>query len=193
MAATGGVRRKGVSKQGAFLAAFKITASITRAAAAAKIDRVLHYRWLAEDEEYTEAFRQAREEAAQALEDEAIRRAHEGWEEPVIYHGELCYQRDSRGRTRKRVLTVRKYSDQLLLATLKAWLPEKYRERVTAEHTGPDGNPIEVAVTQRAAQLAEILTIDELNAIRARLAGGPGDGRGGDPAVEPPKDPALLP
>lgn len=136
-------RRIGVLKQAPFLAAFRITASITRAAAAAKIDRQQHYRWLAEDPDYAEEFKQARIEAAQALEDEAIRRAHEGWEEPVIYQGELCYHTDSLGRRMpKRPLTIRKYSDQLLIATLKAWQPERYRERT--EHTGPGGGPIDI-------------------------------------------------
>ena len=41
------------------------------------------------------------------LEEEAGRRGHDGWEEPVFYEG-------------KEVATIRKYSDRLLIARIKA-------------------------------------------------------------------------
>jgi hypothetical protein len=52
-----------------------------------------------------------------ALEDEARRRAYEGWEEPVWHKGVNCG-------------TVRKFSDTLLIVLLKAHMPEKYRENI---------------------------------------------------------------
>lgn len=57
---------------------------------------------------------------AGALEDEAVRRAYVGVEEPLFYQGKQCG-------------TVRKYSDTLLIFLLKGAKPAKYRERV---HTG---------------------------------------------------------
>ena len=102
-------------KKRAFLAAYAATCSITKAAEVAKVGRQCHYDWLASDQQYRAAFEQAKEQAAQTLEDEAIRRAYEGVERPVTIAGE-------------REL-VREYSDTLLIFLLKGVRPEKYRER----------------------------------------------------------------
>ena len=135
--------RRGVSKKAPFLAAFRRTASVRRAAAAVKIDRTMHYRWLAEDPTYAAAFEKAREEAAQVLEDEAVRRAYEGIRKPVFYQGEV-------------VDYVFEYDTALLMFLLRGWRPDRYRERT--ELTGPDGGPIEVDI------------VDRLKAARKRLA-----------------------
>ena len=145
---------RGVSKKPAFLAAFVTTASVTKAAAAADIERTLHYRWLEEDSEYAAAFAKAKLEAGEALEDEAIRRAHEGFLEPVIYQGQLCYdvsqyETDKRGKPTKlkadaKPITTRKYSDALLMKLLDGFLPEKYKRRAGVELTGKDGGPIKL-------------------------------------------------
>jgi hypothetical protein len=164
-------KKQGVSKRDAFLAAFRATASVTRAAEAAGIERQLHYRWL-EDEDYSLAFDEAKQEAAQTLEDEAIRRAHEGILEPVIYQGQVCYEpqrekdgspkRDANGyiKLSKNPLVVRKQSDALLTFLLKGHKPEKYRESFKGEIT-----------TSRALTLTEkklaALTDDELAALTA--------------------------
>lgn len=135
-----------VSKKPAFLAAFRATASITKAARAAKIDRHLHYDWLEDYPEYAAAFERAKEDAAQTLEDEAVRRAHAGTEEPVIYQGALCYEwvevidkETGEVLTRKRKskpLTVRKFSDPLLMFLLKGFRPDKYRDNSKVEISG---------------------------------------------------------
>ena len=143
-----------VPKKDAFLAAFKVSANLSKAADAVGIDRGLHYRWLKDDPEYAEAFEQAKIEAAQLLEDIAIARATEGLDEPIIYHGELAMEpaTDAEGRQiyipridaegnpvltegghqimdrLMKPLVVRKRSDALLSQLLKAWLPVKYRE-----------------------------------------------------------------
>lgn len=153
--------------QRAFLAAYRLTASLTRAAEAARVQRGLHYRWL-EDAEYAAEFERAKEEAAQTLEDEAIRRAHQGVDEPLSYKGQLSYpeRRASNVETREEItivdtssppVAVRKYSDTLLQFLLKGFRPEKYRDRGSVELTGAGGGPIELverlaAARQRMAQ-----------------------------------------
>ena len=158
-----------VSRQRAFLAAFRLTASVTKAAAAAQIERGMHYRWLA-DAEYAAEFERAKDEAAQSLEDEAVRRAHEGILQPVIYHGRECFRKvvdvngqvvkvpvlddsgnpklDESGNGITRDLTeplmIREYSDTLLIALLKAFRPAKYARN---EVTGPNGGPIQSKLT----------------------------------------------
>jgi len=120
------------AKQKAFLAAYVLTASITKAADAGKCDRQQHYRWLKESGAYAAAFSESKDEAAQSLEDEAVRRAHEGILEPVFYKG-------------KPAGVIRVFSDALMLALLKAFRPDRYRDRVSAEVSGPDGGPIALA------------------------------------------------
>lgn len=97
------------------LAALAETGNISRAAEAAGIDRKTHYRWCAEPE-YAALAEDAMEQAADKLEEEARRRAHDGVDEPVFYQGEVCG-------------TVRKYSDTLLIFLLKGAKPDKFRER----------------------------------------------------------------
>jgi len=127
-------------KKRALLAAFRETASISRAAAMAEVRRTSHYDWM-KDPAYAAAFNEAREQAAQVLEDEAVRRAHEGVEEPIFQGG-------------RRVGTVRKYSDVLLIFLLKGLRPDRYKERVAAEHTGKDSTqPIVIRISEDDARL----------------------------------------
>ena len=108
-----------------FLAAFSVCGSITKACRWAKIARQTHYNWL-EDPEYRTAFRGASERAGDALEDEAIRRAHDGIRKAVYYKGKVVgYETE--------------FSDMLLIQALKANKPEKYRDRSAVELTGKDG------------------------------------------------------
>ena len=107
----------------AFLAAYLETGSITRAAEAAGIQRQQHYRRLKEDPQYAAAFEEAREQFGDALEEEAIRRAREGVEEPVYYQGVVCGG-------------IQRYSDGLMQFLLRGVKPEKYRERKEIQHTG---------------------------------------------------------
>lgn len=115
------------AKQVLFLAAFAEVGTITHAALAAGVDRQTHYNWLEADEAYAKAFVDAEGMAADTLEHEARRRACDGVDEPVFYEG-------------KKVATVRKYSDTLLIFLLKGARPEKFRDR--HELSGPGGKPL---------------------------------------------------
>lgn len=121
-------QRKKDANQAAFLAAFRETGNVSLAASAADVDRSTHYKWLDEDG-YSERFRLAQEDAVDALEAEARRRAVEGVEEPTGW-----YQGEPGGM-------VRKYSDTLLIFLLKGAAPHKYRERHELEHSGNVGVP----------------------------------------------------
>lgn len=112
----------------AFLAAYKLTGHIGKAAKAAGITRGAHYRRRKTDPAYKAAFDAAEEEATGLLVDEAIRRAVHGTRKPVYYQG-------------RRVGYVLEYSDGLLIRLLEARLPREFRR--THELTGPNGGPIE--------------------------------------------------
>jgi len=89
-----------------------------------------HYEWLDRDPEYKAQFEKARKAIVQLLEDEAWRRAVEGVNKPTTVAG-------------KRV-TIREYSDTLLIFLLKGAAPEKYRERYEHAISGPNGDPIQI-------------------------------------------------
>ncbi len=112
-----------------FLAALSESGNVRLACEAAGIGRTVVYDLRAADPTFADDWESAQDEAADLLEEEARRRAHDGWEEPVF--GSLGNNRGS-----GEIGTVRKYSDTLLIFLLKGAKPEKYRERNQTEHTG---------------------------------------------------------
>lgn len=154
------------ARRQAFLAALAQTGVISAAAKAAGVDRVTAYRWREADPEFAEACESALEEAADAIELEARRRAVEGIEEPVLHQGAptYLYQLDETGHPvmdengkpkllldeqgRPRVLTIKRYSDSLMALVLKGNKPDKYREKQDINLTGQ----IEVASAIIAAR-----------------------------------------
>jgi len=134
----------------AFLAAFRETASVTAAAKAAGIGRDHHYRRLRKDPLYRAAFEEAEVVAAQTLEDEAVRRAMEGHDEPVFYQGKPTGY------------TVRRYSEGLLMMLLKGRRPERYRDK-TITHQG------KVTLSHQARMLKEAFTLEELQEMQKRM------------------------
>jgi hypothetical protein len=79
------------------------------------MSRSAAYDWKKADHEFEKDWQAAEETGTDALEDEARRRAMDGVDKPVFYKGQRCGY-------------VREYSDTLLIFTLKARRPEKYRE-----------------------------------------------------------------
>lgn len=131
------------AKRRAFLRAYSRTHSLVRASEAAKCDRDMHYHWLKTIPEYPEQFETAKAMAGDFLEAEAIRRATEGVEEAVWHQG-------------VQVGTQRRYSDTLLIFTLKGANPQKYRENVRTEISGPDGKPVQIEGGASEAILAAL-------------------------------------
>lgn len=111
-------------KKSAFLAAYSECGTTKRAAEITGLQRWAHYQWLKTDPEYKKAFAEAKRMACQSLEAEAIRRAVDGWDEPVFYEG-------------VQTAVKRKYSDTLLIFMLKGANPKKYAEFTT--HSGNIG------------------------------------------------------
>jgi hypothetical protein len=104
-----------IRAQAMFLTAYEKTASVLAAAEQAEIDRTLVYYWQEHDEQFSFAFNIADNAANMRIEAEIRRRAIEGWEEPLVSAG-------------KRIGTVRKYSDVLLMFYAKRRMPE-YRDK----------------------------------------------------------------
>ena len=94
-------------KKRAFLAAFCMTGILSKAAQIAGVDRSSHYHWL-KDRDYREAFEFAKKAAGDNLESLAFERAQD---------------KSDPGST------------TLLIFLLKGAKPEKYRERVSTDHS----------------------------------------------------------
>jgi hypothetical protein len=141
-------------KEVAFLAALAETCSVSHACRAVGIVRTTAYDWRREDPVFAAAWERAKAVGVAALEDEAVRRAHEGVDEPVFYQGRASG-------------TVRKYSDTLLIFLLKGHKPETYRERVSNEISGPLGSPVQIDVSQTATRVAGILATAEQRRVRS--------------------------
>ncbi len=109
-------------RQRRFLQALANTGSVTAAIAVAGSSRTRVYELRKTDPEFACAWQQAEEIATDRLEEEARRRAVEGVTEPLVGAGKLV--RDDDGQP----IAVRRYSDHLLLALLKAHRPPR-RER----------------------------------------------------------------
>lgn len=108
-----------------FLKAFVVLGMISRAAEQAGINRESHYDWLKRFPEYKAAFDEAYEMAGDLLEDEAFRRAHDGYDKPVFYEGQECG-------------VVREYSDSLMALQLKG-RRARFRDKGAIELTGDVG------------------------------------------------------
>ncbi len=115
-----------------FLEKLAESGNVSRACRAAKVARQTAYRHRSIDALFKVAWDEALGIAVGLLEDEAWRRAREGWLEPVFYKGE------KQG-------SVRKYSDTLLIFLLKAHDQAKYNPPTRL--AGADGGTIKHQVT----------------------------------------------
>lgn len=111
------------AKREKFLAELAKSCNVSASCRVAGIGRQTAYDWREKDEAFALAWDGAEQEAVDRLEQEAWRRAVDGFEEPVFHQGE-------------EVARVRKYSDKLIEILLKGHRPERFVDRIKAEHTG---------------------------------------------------------
>jgi hypothetical protein len=126
-----------------FLKAFAIQGTKLHAAQSAHISRRTVDNWLKEDPEFREAFKIASEDSTDMIEHAVRVRAMAGVKRTVYYKG-------------KPIGSETEFSDTCAIFLLKAYRPEKFRERY--ELTGAGGGPIEVSnpIQRIMAKLAEI-------------------------------------
>lgn len=150
----------------AFLVALRDTANVRAACEAAKVTHPVVYTRRQKDPAFEQAWEVALQEATDLLETEARRRAYEGVDEPVIHQGQLQgYWVDADGnavakdtpKSKLIPLTVKRYSDNLLIFLLKAHRPEKFRERHDHTISGGSGKPIKVAKTNDPDQYRSLV------------------------------------
>lgn len=159
----------------AFLAAVREFLTIAHGARAAGVSYSTAWKRVQEDKPFGEAVRLAMEEGIDRAEQEAFRRGVVGFEEPVVYQGQITYhvERDENGNPvvsetglpkllldeagRPVPVTVRKHSDAMLGLVLKARRKAYSTERT--ELTGADGGPVNMNDTERSARIAQIIAM----------------------------------
>jgi hypothetical protein len=112
-----------VKARAAFLEALAAGWSVTHAAQRAGVARQRLYERRDADEHFAAGWEAALQQGTEALEDEARRRAVDGWDEPVYQRGEL-------------VGHVRKYDSRLLEFLLRARDPARFRDSVELKAAG---------------------------------------------------------
>lgn len=130
--------RLSIERRRLFLRAFATRGIVLEGCRAAGVSRSTVDKWREQSEWFEELYCIAIEEAADRIEAEAIRRAVDGYDEPVIYQGMPTTVVDP-VTGEQRQLTVRKYSDALMALVLKGARPEKYRESHKVEVEGGAG------------------------------------------------------
>lgn len=165
----------------AFCAALAETGQVSKACKAVGISRMTAYEWRQDIPEFREAWAKALKVAQLVLEDEAMRRAVEGVDEPLVHKGQFTYRRDYAAidpETGERVHplaapvllgedgspipeTVKKYSDTMLIFTLKAADPAKYRDNSHVTLAGDADNPLSINDGTAATRLATLLAAAE--------------------------------
>lgn len=119
-----------------FLENLANTANVTVSCAAANFSRRTAYDHREADPEFSAAWDEAIETATDALEAEARRRALDGVLEPVVSQGRIVMVDGE-------PLYIRKFSDSLMLAQLKAYRGERYKEKTETKLVGPNGGPVQ--------------------------------------------------
>jgi len=90
-----------------------------------------------EDAEFAAAYDEAMDDAADRLEEEAWRRALEGVPQPVMKGGQVVLDPDT-----GKAMTIRRYSDALLVMLLRGNKPDKFLRRTGAPTAAADQDNI---------------------------------------------------
>jgi hypothetical protein len=128
-----------------FLAALRESGNVRLSCEAVKIDRKTAYNLRDADEDFARAWKDALEESADLLEQEARRRAYEGVRRLKFDRGKLItipllddegkFVLGGDGEPLTTPYVEHEYSDTLLIFLLKGVRPEVYRERGEMKHT----------------------------------------------------------
>lgn len=122
------------------------TGSVTEACKAAGVSRTAVYVLRDKDEVFKGQWDVAAKLGADALEDEAVRRAMEGIDKPIVWQGEIMQDTivdNATGEVKSVPRTVKEFDNGLLKFLLAANKPDKFKNRTAVEESGPGGGPIQ--------------------------------------------------
>lgn len=120
--------------QETFLEAFMQYGNLTMACKAADIKRWTIYDWRDTDEVFGKRYREAEEIVNDTIRQEIFRRAVEGVNKPMHFQGQLVQRKvvDENGKEHYEDVTVKDYSDTLLIFLAKSRMPE-FRDRAQVD------------------------------------------------------------
>ena len=136
-----------IDKQERFLTAYAEHGILTKALRASEITSADFNRWMTQDEVFaTEMFQDARRAWADRIRGWVNEAAMEGIPEPVVYKGQIQYERDPDtgeivrdARNRRVPVTVNKRDNRVLLRLAEANLDEFAKGRQGGDHTSRKG------------------------------------------------------
>jgi hypothetical protein len=154
-----------------FLTALAETGIVSAAVTIAATSRTRVYELRKRDAGFAAARDEAEERSADSLEAEAWRRGVDGVPEPLVSAGKLVCDDDGQP------LAIRRYSDHLLLALLKARRPEKFKDRAVVEHDVSDNlvDRLEAA-RQRALAASPAIQLERKEDMKRRGLASPDNG-----------------
>ncbi|HKF95947.1 MAG TPA: terminase [Gammaproteobacteria bacterium] len=134
--------------RGIFIDALGQSANISHACRASGISRTQAYSLKEKDPAFAEEWETALDQAVDRLEQEAWRRAVEGYQETT--------------ESGDRVSITHRYSDRMLEILLKGHRPERFVEKRQIEHSGPNGGPIKTVDMSKLTdeQIMALASID---------------------------------
>ena len=113
------------ARKAAFIEMLRKTGNVLGSARGVGVTQSYVYRLRKTDQAFADAWANAIDEAVSLIEEEARRRAVDGWDKPVFYRG-------------RQVGAIRRYSDHLLGLLLKMHRPEKFGDRKAPANRLPD-------------------------------------------------------
>jgi hypothetical protein len=135
-------------KRHQFLETLALTGNVVRSCRMASLPRQTAYDWRKAIPGFAEAWDDAKEMGTDALEDEAIRRAHQGLARKKFYKGVPIIDPETGEQ-----YVEREYSDNLLMFMLKARRPDKFKDRSEPQMSGQRGiSGIQVMPTKSAEE-----------------------------------------
>lgn len=115
--------------QRVFLDSLRTDGNVTDACDKAEISRETAYTWREKYTDFAAQWNEAQERFNDRIRMAFVSRGIEGYDEPVVSQGKVVMGSDGQ------ILTVRRYSDTLLLALARSRMPE-FREKQQVEHSG---------------------------------------------------------
>lgn len=121
-------REQSEERKKRFLEHLSVSGNISEAGRVAEVRRSTLYLWKETDQDFSSRWEDALEEAADALEAEARRRAVEGYDEPITYAGRVVCDPDTGNP-----IVRKRYSDGLMAFLLRAHRPSRFRAGMEAD------------------------------------------------------------
>jgi hypothetical protein len=140
-----------------------VTGNVSEACRQVNIVRTTAYVTRKKDKDFADLWDEAEETAADAVEAEMWRRGVEGVDRPVVYQGEIRPKLNASGEKilgedgMPVPLTIKEFSDPLLIQMAKAKRPEKFNERLQVEGMGGGNLVVEhvISLKRRTPEMGE--------------------------------------